>query len=838
MFLIVFLYYLILMFALKRYYRRSQMKKGIFYLVVFTFLNSLIYSNYGLSPYNTVYGNNSLSGNFTFPAGNIYFNNNSGKNKMSCFTGGVENYIRNFNGRLTGNIGSSFLGGMVSKTPEPGQFLRILIIYVRFPDDNINGGPMMGYAVWENSSMPRPLNPYTSDHAFIDSAEGSPDSNFTNRYREYTISDYFSEMSMGQLDVVGDEYYVTLPQTSEEYKANGENCANTNADAILLADELYNIDFSRYNNWTLFPDGWEWTPGAGDNVADMIVMVYRRAPGHPEQDWFFGIGVPASGISDLGAMPTLTLDGTTIYSNSGVTCLSLTQNYSKMTQVINHEMTHRYTYNHYEIGLMTGVEHCSHAYSPYERTLFEFDTAISVTYPYTEQSHVYTLDDYVFTGDLISIQLPETSENYYIANHQKKSVYDGITRGSNNCWNINAAQQDPYCPEGKGLYIYHHMYPDPCNNYKDMMLLQADGKYDWYVERMVPYFIPGYNFEIPLYERVKGNYLGLSEFHQPLDNFLPNMQEVNDKRCSDDPDDYFVTYDWLGDGKDAFNLKYDEILSPYSNPKTLTCNGGETGITVKLLSQDTITGAITIKVYYDNELALSELPPAKPKGFKVLKDIIEPVSGKFNPRLIWDKNIEPDFTGNASGRGFYNIYRGLSLTCSEDSLPGFTLIATISPDSTAYTDNEISLYPKGTGTGICDNLFRSISYRIQAVDNSGLPSVRSDNEFVNGYILPCNDSSLTGIHNNQIPVKYSVFNYPNPFNPKTTIKFSLPKSENVDLKIYSITGELVYNALNNVFTPAGYYSISFDGSNLSSGVYFYTIKAGSYYESKKMVLIK
>ncbi|MBK9099090.1 MAG: T9SS type A sorting domain-containing protein [bacterium] len=85
-------------------------------------------------------------------------------------------------------------------------------------------------------------------------------------------------------------------------------------------------------------------------------------------------------------------------------------------------------------------------------------------------------------------------------------------------------------------------------------------------------------------------------------------------------------------------------------------------------------------------------------------------------------------------------------------------------------------------------------------------------------------------------------NYPNPFNPTTKIKFSVPsnvKSEvsNVTLKIYDVLGNEV-SILVNEPIPAGAYEIEFSGINLSSGIYFYQLKAGSFVETKKMVLLR
>ena len=80
-------------------------------------------------------------------------------------------------------------------------------------------------------------------------------------------------------------------------------------------------------------------------------------------------------------------------------------------------------------------------------------------------------------------------------------------------------------------------------------------------------------------------------------------------------------------------------------------------------------------------------------------------------------------------------------------------------------------------------------------------------------------------------------NYPNPFNPATTINFDLPKQANVSLKLYDITGREVATILEGMYA-AGSYSIPFNASNLSSGVYFYKLIAGEYFSVRKLVLLK
>ena len=80
-------------------------------------------------------------------------------------------------------------------------------------------------------------------------------------------------------------------------------------------------------------------------------------------------------------------------------------------------------------------------------------------------------------------------------------------------------------------------------------------------------------------------------------------------------------------------------------------------------------------------------------------------------------------------------------------------------------------------------------------------------------------------------------NYPNPFNPVTTIRYSLAKPEPVKLVVYDILGRQV-DVLIDEKQNAGRYEISFDGRNLASGVYFYRLKAGSFVDEKRMLLLK
>jgi hypothetical protein len=113
------------------------------------------------------------------------------------------------------------------------------------------------------------------------------------------------------------------------------------------------------------------------------------------------------------------------------------------------------------------------------------------------------------------------------------------------------------------------------------------------------------------------------------------------------------------------------------------------------------------------------------------------------------------------------------------------------------------------------------NYRLKQIDNDGTFEY-SDVIIVN-----------VGVPNNF----YLSQNYPNPFNPETRIDFTLPGKQIITLKVYSILGELVEELMNEE-KPAGNYSVTFDASNLPSGIYIYRLQTENYSTNRKMTLLK
>ena len=126
-------------------------------------------------------------------------------------------------------------------------------------------------------------------------------------------------------------------------------------------------------------------------------------------------------------------------------------------------------------------------------------------------------------------------------------------------------------------------------------------------------------------------------------------------------------------------------------------------------------------------------------------------------------------------------------------------------------------------------------YDVQFTDRRNGFAVGND-----GVILKFN-STLINIPNstpNAMPSENKLFqNYPNPFNPNSKIKFQISKSTNVKLVVNDVLGREVTILLHDNLNP-GTYEIEFDGTNLPSGMYFYQLISGDFYESKKMLIIK
>ena len=251
------------------------------------------------------------------------------------------------------------------------------------------------------------------------------------------------------------------------------------------------------------------------------------------------------------------------------------------------------------------------------------------------------------------------------------------------------------------------------------------------------------------------------------------------------------------------------------------------------------------------------------KGYKYVNQ--KPMSSftYFGSGASWS---DPDFKTGASQ--FYNVMRGyLPRPEYPNSFPFPKGVADVTPYGTYLLDGDPVA---GTGKidGVVDaagdrrimlvsgpftlNLGDTAEVVIAEAGGLGTNNLNSVTELKNASIAA--DTAFLGIVKKSTPDyvtgvrptnrsqyltdKYMLDqNYPNPFNPTTTINYNIPQSGLVNLIVYDELGREV-KTLVNQYQGKGKYNINFDASNLSSGVYFYQLRAGSYISTKKMLLLK
>ena len=168
-----------------------------------------------------------------------------------------------------------------------------------------------------------------------------------------------------------------------------------------------------------------------------------------------------------------------------------------------------------------------------------------------------------------------------------------------------------------------------------------------------------------------------------------------------------------------------------------------------------------------------------------------------------------------------------------------------SPDAIDTLNGSIPILKYGNGmtasiafTGNFDNSINNGQLIVLAFPFETIGNIELRKNFINSVF------SYFGLITNVEDEYYDIIsdyklmqNYPNPFNPATKITFYIPSDSHVFIKVFDILGKEIATLVNDNLS-AGKHEIDFNASKLSSGIYFYTLNAGSFVSSKKMVLIK
>jgi hypothetical protein len=199
-----------------------------------------------------------------------------------------------------------------------------------------------------------------------------------------------------------------------------------------------------------------------------------------------------------------------------------------------------------------------------------------------------------------------------------------------------------------------------------------------------------------------------------------------------------------------------------------------------------------------------------------------------------------------SGEGYFNDRFGINMLAKGDTLlvtAFFDSVNNSTPGSVYMFVNENNFWTKKKKIVPSDEQTASLFGNSLAINDEiffiGAPTSDISQEISCGkvYLFSSNPLSVFDDETNLVNEFVLHQNYPNPFNPATTIKYEIPERSNVILKVYNTLGQEIIT-LTDEIQSVGIYEKEFDGNVLSGGVYFYQLKAGSYVETKKMVLLK
>lgn len=279
------------------------------------------------------------------------------------------------------------------------------------------------------------------------------------------------------------------------------------------------------------------------------------------------------------------------------------------------------------------------------------------------------------------------------------------------------------------------------------------------------------------------------------------------------------------------------------------CNNGGTfrstdyGVT---FPDTSLTGVTVVTLFVDrfnpNIIYAGASSTTGSTGFFISTNSGFSFSGPYNVNTCWgvmqkspnDLYMVTTSTGTPFTKSTNGGYNWSTVSAQPGSMRGCSL------------DLAGNIYINGNG-GVFKSTNDGLSFVNAGVTASGNQIVSHGNKMyaavtgsTTGGVWIYTDTTLTSVTpvTTGIPKSFELKqNYPNPFNPVTIIGFSVPVTGLVTIKIFDVLGKEVWTLVNEKLQP-GTYGTSFDGSKLTSGVYFYKISAGDFRETKKMLLVK
>ena len=578
-------------------------------------------------------------------------------------------------------------------------------------------------------------------------ASGFVNTTVSNNYPYNNLSQYFDDMSNNTFHIIGDVYpYLVITNYDE---TNYSSIGAVNYEVLTKIDP--DVDFSKYDNL----NGNSW---GSDGKVDFIYIIYRNSK----------ILFNYTGIAHLSLSPTTytTNDGVAIidggYIGSGVQQRGGLNGATYTKFISAHELGH-YLFGggHIDfisnLGLMTGKPFWNddRGMISWERHKLGWVSYIDKT-----SDSEFWVSDYFSTDKVFRI--PISSKEYYLIENRQK------------------IDPNDYAAD-KGIYIYYVTNADSYPPKIDVKC--ADG--DW-----------NFNYNSSKNELTRTS-VNPTSGKDEMNYFVNGIACIKP---------YYPEDDAAGDAEDAFDLTYNNVFSPWSNPRV---NSGYFSVEIV----DKVGSKYKLHLYFTNP---QDSSPSKPQDLKVT--MTSGING--HPKLTWNSNEEPDISK-------YYIYRASEVN---GTLGSYHKIATVnhngSSNTQSYIDYSVSRDPSS-------NVY--FHYKIKAVDTQNKTSIYSDSKKIKG------NGPIEKIEARKEAVNIKGFglkqNYPNPFNPSTEIIYRIGSREYVSLKVYNSLGEVV-RILENGEKPAGEYKVEFNAENLPGGIYFYRLRAGKHQLIRKMILLK
>lgn len=631
-----------------------------------------------------------------------------------------------------------------------------------------------------------------------------------------SMTGYFEKSSMGRFHLTGDVYpylYVFQNQVSY-YAASDKKMGYAVKELLEYIDNSGYVDWSEYDNFDPFDLDNDNNKREPDGIVDFIFIVFRFTNAHTIDPPSY-TGIACLGGQDFcfgpGVYEITTESGHRILAgHPGSGCIGGVTNPWEIG-ILTHEFGEHYLYGggHSERMGAYNINGGGIA-SAYDREHCGWNTTSAIT-PTTNTMGI-ELEDYVSTNDYIKIQ--RQNEILYLENRRRMNYYSSV---DNVIWKWNC--DDPVRPiqSDSMLVVYRN------TGSRTFDIQSAFGKFDW--QRC-----PDNSFKT-IWNTSRNNYFlieapnrygGLSTFEL--------FGCVSDLSCGS----IACNTGYWGGGGDfntCFDVGYNDVISPWSNPPLLVANQNDS-LTIEIAGRNS-SGNLLINVYFTN---ITDARPAKPQGLQIGWSECE--NGIKYPQLTWLHNLEPDMVRSAGPPVDFMRYKIYRAYCEIGQTPGpYSVIAEQNfpiAFNPVFVDYDASV--ECTSLGLPEVRY-DVLYRVQAIDNTDLASSLSDS--VTTQVLKVRSGDNLNLSTKPLlPKSYSLNqNYPNPFNPITNIKYEIPKDIFVTIKIYDLLGREI-KTLVNEFKNAGSYIVSFNGSELASGIYFYRIQAGNFVQVKRMVLIK